>query len=99
MKRLKVIVIGAGSRGMGYSNIMKNEYDEKYEVIGVADPNDSRREYVKNKHGIPDEMCFTDWKPLLEKGKIADLAIIATMDRDHFEPSMKAIELGYDLLL
>ena len=99
MKRLKVIVIGAGSRGMGYSNIMKDEYDEKYEVIGVADPNDSRREYVKNKHGISDDMCFTDWKPLLEKGKIADLAIIATMDRDHFEPSMKAIELGYDLLL
>ncbi len=99
MKRLKVIVIGAGSRGMGYTNIMKNEYDEKYEVIGVAEPIDNRREYVKSKHNIPDDMCFTDWKPLLEKGKIADLAIIATMDRDHFAPAMEAIELGYDLLL
>lgn len=99
MKRLKVIVIGAGSRGIGYTDIMKNEHDEKYEVIGVAEPIDNRREYMKGKHGIPEDMCFTDWKPLLEKGKIADLAIIATMDRDHFAPAMAAIELGYDLLL
>ena len=34
-----------------------------------------------------------------EYGKIADIALIATMDRQHFEPAMKAIDLGYDLLL
>ena len=98
MKKLKVILIGAGDRGMRYTNIMK-DMPEKYEVIAVAEPIENRREFVKEKHSIPDDMCFTDWNPLLEKGKIADLCLIATMDRDHFAPAMKAIELGYDVML
>lgn len=98
MKKLKVILIGAGNRGMTYTRYMK-EMPEKFEVVAVAEPRDSRREFIKNQHNLPDSMCFTDYKPLLELGKIADIALICTMDRDHFEPAMKAIELGYDLLL
>ena len=98
MKKIKVILIGAGHRGIGYTNIMAN-LNEQFEVVAVAEPIDSRRSYIKEKHKIPDELCFTDWKPLLELGKIADVALIATMDRQHFEPAMKAIDLKYDLLL
>lgn len=98
MKKLKVIVIGAGNRGGTYTDYMSH-MPEKYEVVAVAEPRDSRREYVQKKHNIPDEMCFTDYKPLLALGKIADVALIATMDRQHFEPAMMAIDLGYDLLL
>ncbi len=98
MKKLKVIVIGAGNRGGTYTDYMTH-MPEKYEVVAVAEPRDSRREYVQQKHNIPDEMCFTDYKPLLALGKIADVALIATMDRQHFEPAMMAIDLGYDLLL
>ena len=98
MKKLKVIVIGAGNRGGTYTDYM-TQMTEKYEVVAVAEPRDSRREYVQQKHNIPDNMCFDDYKPLLELGKIADIALIATMDRQHFEPAMKAIDLGYDLLL
>ena len=99
MKKLKVILIGAGDRGMRYTNIMHDHFSDRYEVIAVAEPLENRREFVKEKHSIPDEMCFLDWKPLLEKGKIADLCLVATMDRDHFAPAMKAIELGYDVML
>lgn len=98
MKKLKAIVIGAGNRGICYSGIMIKDR-ERFEVVAVAEPINSRREHIKELYSLPDEMCFTDYKPLLECGKIADFAIIATMDRDHFEPAMKAIELGYDLLL
>ena len=98
MKKLKVIVIGAGNRGGTYTDYM-TQMPEKYEVVAVAEPRESRREYVQKKHNIPDNMCFDDYKPLLELGKIADIALIATMDRQHFEPAMKAIDLGYDLLL
>jgi predicted dehydrogenase len=44
-------------------------------------------------------MCFTDSKDLLALGKIADVAIISTMDRFHLEPTMAAISLHYDILL
>lgn len=97
-KKLKVILIGAGGRGTTYTNIM-GERPEKYEVVAVAEPIEDRREYAKNKHSIPDDMCFTSWEPLLEMDKIADIAVIATMDRMHYEPSLKAIEKGYNLLL
>ncbi len=98
MKKIDIILIGAGNRGTTYTDLMADMPD-KFKVVAVAEPIDSRRNYIKEKHNIPEEMCFTDWSEVLAKGKIADAALIATMDRDHFEPAMKAISLGYDLLL
>ena len=96
--KIKVILIGAGNRGVAYTDIMAQMTD-KYEVVAVAEPIESRREYIKEKHKIPQEMCFATGEELLSLGKIADAAIIATMDRDHFKLTMQAISLKYDLLL
>ncbi len=98
MKKLKVILIGVGNRGKTYTDIMRG-LPEQFELVAIADPIDDRRLHKQKRWGLPDDMVFTDWRPLLEKGKIADLAVIATMDREHFGPAMKCIELGYDLLL
>ena len=98
MKKISVIVIGAGSRGKTYAEQMRLS-DGKFEIMAVAEPLNERRNLIKENNNLPDEMCFTHWRPLLEKGKIADVAIIATMDRDHLEPSIEALKLGYDLLL
>ena len=72
---------------------------EKYEVVAVAEPIENRREYIRQKHRIPEEFCFESWNDLFAKGKVADAAIISTQDKDHFEPAIKAISLGYHLLL
>jgi len=98
MEKLKVILIGAGGRGTTYTNIMA-ESPEKFQVIAVAEPVEARREAARKKHNIPEEMCFTTWEPLLEMEKFADIAVIATMDRLHYAPTMAAIEKGYNLLL
>ncbi len=98
MEPLKVILIGAGSRGQRYTDIMFDQPD-KFKVVGVAEPIDARREYIREKHGIPEENCFVTWEHILDKPRFADIAIIATMDQLHTEPSVKAMELGYDLLL
>lgn len=97
MEKKKLILIGGGNRGNTYANIGKNM--GKFELVAVAEPIESRRRYIANNHNIPEEMCFDSWEQLLAMGKIADAAIIATMDRDHFLPAMAAIEQGYDLLL
>lgn len=97
-KTIKAIVIGAGSRGTTYASKMK-ALGNKYKVVAVAEPIESRRNAMRDAHGISEDMCFDDYHPLLECGKIADLAIIATMDQMHFEPSIMALNLGYDLLL
>ena len=98
MKKVSAVVIGAGSRGSTYSKVMAS-MPEKYELVAVAEPIDSRRNALKEIGNIPENMCFTDWKPLFEKGKVADVAVVCTMDRDHFAPAMAALNLGYDLLL
>ena len=97
-KQITVVVIGAGDRGSTYTDIMR-DMPEKYKVVAVAEPIRSRLEYIKNRHGIPEERCFSDWRELFALGKIADLAIVSTLDRDHFAPAMAAIGQHYDLLL
>ncbi len=97
-KQLKVILIGAGNRGETYTRIM-SRYPEWFQVIAVAEPIESRRNQIRDLHNIPEELCFEDGKSLLALGKIADIAVIATMDREHFDPVMEAISLKYDILL
>lgn len=98
MKQFSVILIGAGARGNTYTKQMSS-MPEKFKIVGVAEPIDARREHIKELYDIKEENCFTDWKDILERPKFADIAIIATMDEMHYEPAMKAIELGYDILL
>ena len=93
-----VLVIGAGSRGVRYSQIAA-ELGEEFRIVAVAEPNDDRRGYMQKQYGIPDEMCHTSWEEFLSRPRFADLAMICTMDRDHIAPALAAIEKGYDLLL
>lgn len=97
MKRLKFILIGAGNRGQKYTKLLCKEHG--CELVAVADPTDVRREFIRDEYGVAEDMCFTDYKPLLALGKIADFAIISTQDQMHVEPALLAIEQGYDLLL
>ena len=98
MKKLKAIVVGAGSRGTTYSTVM-SKHAEKFQIVAVAEPKKDRRDYIKDLYNLENNMCFESYEPLFELGKIADFAVIATMDKDHLKPALKAIELGYDLLL
>lgn len=96
MKTLKVILIGAGNRGRAYTDHM---VDDKFQVVAVCEPSESLRNYIKELHNVPEEMCFESWEKVLEMPKFADVVIIATTDALHYAPTMKAIERGYDLLL
>lgn len=99
MEKIKIILIGAGNRGQAYTNRISENLADKFEVVGVADPIENRREYIKNKHNIPEKNCFNSWEDILNVPKFADVAIIGTQDEMHHAPSMKALELGYHLLL
>lgn len=92
----KVILIGAGNRGQTYTSYMQ---DERFQVVAVAEPIKERREFIRQRHNLPEDMCFTSWESLLEMPKFADLVIISTMDRDHFAPALAAIRKKYHLLL
>lgn len=44
-------------------------------------------------------MCVDSYEKLLSMPKFADIAMICTQDKMHFEPTMMAIEKKYDILL
>lgn len=99
MKKLTAILIGAGARGMdAYADYALRHHDE-IKFVAVAEPDKERLEKFKKLHGIKDENCFESWEQILDKPKMADVALICTQDRMHFKPTMKAMELGYDVLL
>lgn len=98
MKKLSMIIIGAGGRGRTYAGFAK-DHPDMYEVVGVAEPIKQRRDYIIENHPASSINVYTDWKDILSVPKFADIAVIATMDRMHTGPALKAIELGYDILL
>jgi predicted dehydrogenase len=94
---MKLTVIGAGGRGTVYCNYayqLKN-----VEIVAVVEPNEERRKIAAKKYQIPSEMQFASAKSFFAKGKLCDAVIIASMDRDHYEQAMEALELRYDILL
>ena len=97
-KPVTVMVIGAGSRGRTYAR-----YAEKFpgsmKVVAVADLNPKRRAAMAKKHNIAKENQFGHFNEALSRPKLADAVVIATPDNLHYEPCMKALELGYDVLL
>ena len=98
MNMITAILIGAGDRGTTYARNMAS-LPELYKIVAVADRAKPRRDNIQQMFQLPDEMCFESWEDILNQPKLADVAIIATMDQMHYAPAMKAIELGYHLLL
>lgn len=99
MEPVKVIVLGAGRRGTDAYAPYALKYPDRLKVVGVAEPSEIRRENMRTLHNIPDENCYTSWQECLGRKKFADAVFICTQDQMHFEPTMKAIEAGYDILL
>ena len=93
---MKYIIIGAGSRGMTYGTWA---HRHGIEIAAIAEIRPDRLEAAGKALNVPEAMRFTDANDLFALGKIADAAIIATMDRDHFGHVMQALDRGYDILL
>ncbi len=93
---MKLILIGAGQRGMIYAGYA---CQQGHPIVAVAEPDEARREAARSQLHIPDENCFRTAEEVLRLPRMADAAIIATMDRDHYAQAVAAMELGYDLLM
>jgi len=97
-KPVTAIVVGAGRRGNLYAAFAKM-HPEKLKIIGVADPNEIRRERFAEKYEIAPEMQFYDADALAEKPRLADAIINGTMDQDHVKTAIPLLKRGYDMLL
>jgi len=97
-KPVTVIVLGAGQRGSVYASYAE-EFPDCMKVVGVADINPVRLKKMGDTHRIPEECRFSDWSDALKRNKFADAVVLSLPDDIHYEPCMKALDLGYDILL
>ena len=95
---IKAILIGAGQRGMEVYAAYALKHPHRFRIVAVAEPDAERRAAMAQRHGIPADRCFAEWRPLLALGKIADCALVCTQDRHHVEPAEAALQLGYHVL-
>lgn len=98
MKQLSLILIGGGDRGSSYLKSLQIR-PEQFKLVAIAEPVKEKREYLSKLYNVPEEMCFESYEELLKLPKLADVAMICTQDKMHFEPAVMAIEKKYDLLL
>ncbi|HNX13872.1 MAG TPA: Gfo/Idh/MocA family oxidoreductase [Oscillospiraceae bacterium] len=98
MKKIKAVLIGAGSRSTAYGPYAINQPDE-LQFVAVAEPDAERRNRFADIHGIPEQLRFSDYKELLGRELLGDAAVICTHDKLHFDPAVKALEKGYHVLL
>lgn len=98
MEPVRLIVIGAGSRGSIYANYAA-KYPNDVQILGVAEPREFYRERLASEFAIPRDAVTSDWRALASRPKFADGVIIATSDADHADPAVAFAELGYHVLL
>ncbi|TZF86295.1 Gfo/Idh/MocA family oxidoreductase (plasmid) [Pedobacter sp. BS3] len=97
-KPVTAITLGAGSRGNVYGDYAAN-YPEQLKIVGVAEPIPFRNQKYADKHKIIDKHRFNTWEDVFKQPKFADAIIISTPDNLHYAPCMKALSMGYDILL
>lgn len=99
MKKFKLAVVGAGSRGYyTYSRIIAKHYDD-IEFVAVSDIDEYRQQSFAKEFNIPPENVFGHYEEFFKAGKLADAVIIGLNDDIHYIPTKLALENGYDILL
>lgn len=96
-KILTVSCIGLGNRGYHYLELMQLHPD-KYKIVSLCEKDKLRLEIAQKDFKISDENCFLNEEDFF-KEKRSDILVIATQDQDHVGHAIKALKLGYDLLL
>lgn len=89
-------VLGLGNRGSVYSNNIIKHKNAK--IVSVCDVSPASLKQAAELYGVKEENLFLDDEKFFLK-KRADVLIIATLDGLHCSQAVKALSLGYDLLL
>jgi len=87
-KPITGIVLGAGWRGKVYAAFAKR-HPERWKVVGVAEPRPWHRQDLQSTYDIPAENVFSDWREVLDKPRLADVAVITMQDAMHVEPAVE----------
>ncbi len=96
-KHFRVAILGCGNRGAEtYGRLMHAR--EEYTISALCELDGEKLQKYAELFGVPREGLFTDEEEFLRERR-ADVLVIATQDNDHVRECLRALELGYDILL
>ena len=98
MKKVTFAILGMGNRGTAYA-AKQLKFPEEMEVVAMADNRRERLDSANKYLHLPENRLFDGAESILSVPKMADIMVIATQDAQHREHAIRAMELGYDLLL
>ena len=98
MKKVTFAILGLGNRGGVYARHLSN-YPDKMEITAIADTRQSCLDTANSYLRLQENQLFHSAEELLKQPRLADVMIVATQDAQHKEHALRAMELGYDLLL
>ena len=95
---IKLIISGCNGR-MGKVLTELCSADDGVEIVAVCDLSAEKRALAKSRYDLNDDALFATDEEFFEKGKLADVLIIASMDQYHYAQAVRALKLGYHLVL
>lgn len=94
---ISVVIVGCGARG---GEVYGRYFcDNGHKIVALCDANVGRLEAFSEELGVSGDRLFRSYDELFACGKIADVCVVSVFDNDHYDVAMKAMALGYDLLL
>lgn len=98
MKKITAVIMGFGDRGQIYASYAQKG-PEKFQIIGVVDPDPIRLKKAKKLYDLNDSNCFLNPEDFYKREKFCDVVINATMDNLHVKTTIPLLKAGYDVLL
>ncbi len=95
---LRVVIIGAGERGANVYGARLHA-DPRATVVAVAELDDARRAHAVEHFGLVPGAAARTWDDLFSNPPDADVAVVATGDMQHVEPTLGALAAGWHVLL
>ena len=90
-------LIGYGQRGKFYLDTLSKYKDVK--IAAVCDVRAEKRALAKSNYNLSDDALFETEYTFFDKGRLADVLIIASPDQCHYDQAVRALKLGYHLIL
>lgn len=96
-KKLRVALVGTGSRGCGmWGRDLVERYPTYLEFVGLCDINEGRLAFGKEYIGV-NCPTFANFEKMMKETK-PDLLIVTTIDATHHDFIIKGMEMGADVL-
>ena len=93
---MEISILGLGARGKLFATIAKQE---GIKIAAVCDIDEQQRKRAKECFDVAEDKIFDDADEFFNAGKLSDALVISTLDETHYRYAMRAIELGYNILL